>query len=113
MKKDPNYIAAVEKAIAEKYGKDTVQDFRNDWEEEKEKELINKTQEIEDEIDKLEDIKFKLGTKLHKVDSTILHIDDLNYEKGIKELDKNKIVLEKENFVISRKMGLLMSIIKM
>ena len=59
--------------------------------EEKEKELINKTQEIEDEIDKLEDIKFKLGTKLHKVDSTILHIDDLNYEKGKKELDKKQL----------------------
>ena len=36
MKKDYNYIAAVEKAIAEKYGKDTVQDFRSTWEEEKE-----------------------------------------------------------------------------
>jgi hypothetical protein len=30
MKKDPNYIAAVEKAITEKYGKNTVQDFRNE-----------------------------------------------------------------------------------
>ena len=39
-KKDPNYIAAVEKAIAEKYGKDTVQDFRNDWNEEKEQEYL-------------------------------------------------------------------------
>jgi DNA repair exonuclease SbcCD ATPase subunit len=53
-----------------------------------EKEFTTKTQELEDEIDKLEDIKFKLGTKLHTVDSTILHIDDLNYEKGKKELDK-------------------------
>ncbi len=40
MKKDPNYIAAVEKAITEKYGKNTVQDFRNEWEEEKEKEYL-------------------------------------------------------------------------
>jgi len=46
MKKDPNYIAAVEKAIAEKYGKDTVQDFRNDWEEEKEKEYLNQLKEM-------------------------------------------------------------------
>ena len=38
MKHDPNYIAAIEKAIAEKYGKDTVQDFRNEWQEDKEKE---------------------------------------------------------------------------
>ena len=31
------YVASVEKAIAEKYGKDTVQDFRSHWDEEKEK----------------------------------------------------------------------------
>ena len=36
MNKDYNYIAAVEKAIAEKYGKDTVQDFRSGWEPDKE-----------------------------------------------------------------------------
>jgi len=38
--KDYNYIAAVEKAISEKYGKDTVQDFRSEWVEEKEKEYL-------------------------------------------------------------------------
>ena len=37
-KHDLNYIAALEKAIAEKYGKDAVQDFRNTWEEDREKE---------------------------------------------------------------------------
>ena len=40
MKKDPNYVAAVEKAIAEKYGTETVQDFRSGWGEEKEKEYL-------------------------------------------------------------------------
>ena len=40
MKKDWDYIAAVEKAIAEKYGKDTVQDFRHAWEAGKEKEYL-------------------------------------------------------------------------
>ena len=39
-KKDPNYIAAVEKSIAEKYGKVTVQDFRSEWSPEKEKEYV-------------------------------------------------------------------------
>ena len=39
-KKDPNYLAAVEKAITEKYGKDTVQDFRNQWQEDKEKDYL-------------------------------------------------------------------------
>lgn len=45
MKKDPNYIAAVEKAITEKYGKDTVQDFRSDWNEAKEQEYLKQIKE--------------------------------------------------------------------
>jgi len=40
MNKDYNYIAAVEKAIAEKYGKETVQDFRSGWEEGKEESYL-------------------------------------------------------------------------
>lgn len=39
-KKDPNYIAAVEKAITEKYGKNTVQDFRHEWAEDKETDYL-------------------------------------------------------------------------
>lgn len=38
--KDYDYLASVEKAIAEKYGKDTVQDFRSSWEEDREKEYL-------------------------------------------------------------------------
>jgi len=40
-KKDFNYIASVEKAIAAKYGKDTVQDFRSDWQPTREKEYLS------------------------------------------------------------------------
>jgi hypothetical protein len=43
--KDFNYIASVEKAIADKYGKNTVQDFRNEWEEEKEHEYLRQLKE--------------------------------------------------------------------
>ena len=39
-KKDPNYIASVEKAIAEKYGKNAVQDFRHEWDDKKETEYL-------------------------------------------------------------------------
>tara|TARA_R110000824_G_scaffold79764_1_gene200872 strand:- start:779 stop:1192 length:414 start_codon:yes stop_codon:yes gene_type:complete len=42
---DPTYIAGIEKAVAEKYGKETVQDFRSQWEEEKEKEYLNQLDE--------------------------------------------------------------------
>jgi len=41
MKKvDPNHIAALEKAVADKYGKVAVQDFRNEWGPEKEEEYL-------------------------------------------------------------------------
>jgi len=51
-RKDPNYLAAVEKAIAEKYGKDTVQDFRNEWAEAKEKEYLNQLKDMRVKRDK-------------------------------------------------------------
>tara|TARA_R110002020_G_scaffold35088_1_gene106110 strand:- start:1213 stop:1587 length:375 start_codon:yes stop_codon:yes gene_type:complete len=41
MKKNYDYIASVEKAIAEKYGKDSVQDFRSSWDENKEKDYLD------------------------------------------------------------------------
>ena len=52
-RKDPNYLAAVEKAIAEKYGKDTVQDFRNEWAEDKEKDYLNQLKHMRVKKDKL------------------------------------------------------------
>ena len=44
-KKNYEQIAAVEKAIAEKYGKDTVQDFRSGWTPEKEKAYLKELEE--------------------------------------------------------------------
>jgi hypothetical protein len=43
--KDYNYVAAVEKAIAEKYGRNAAQDFRGDWHPDKEKEYLNQLKE--------------------------------------------------------------------
>jgi DNA repair exonuclease SbcCD ATPase subunit len=59
-KKDLNYLASVEKAIAEKYGKDTVQDFRNEWESEKEKKYLNQLKELKTKLDKLSATKQEL-----------------------------------------------------
>jgi hypothetical protein len=39
-KKNYDYIAAVEKAICEKYGKDAAQDFRSRWGPDREKEYL-------------------------------------------------------------------------
>ena len=45
-KKDPNYAIKVEKAIAEKYGQETVQHPRKDWTDEKEKEYLSQLKEL-------------------------------------------------------------------
>lgn len=38
--KDPDYIAKLEKAIAEKYGKETIAHPKSDWDDEKEQEYL-------------------------------------------------------------------------
>ena len=40
-KKDYDFVAAVEVAIAEKYGTEAVQDFRSEWNPDKEKEYLD------------------------------------------------------------------------
>jgi len=39
--KDPDYIAKLEKAIADKYGKETIAHPKADWDDEKEMEYLN------------------------------------------------------------------------
>jgi hypothetical protein len=45
MKKDYDRLAAIEKAISEKYGKLATQDFRSFWEPEKEEEYLKQLKE--------------------------------------------------------------------
>ena len=52
LKKDTNYIAAVERAITEKYGQNTAQDFRNEWADEKEKEYLRQLAELQGKRDR-------------------------------------------------------------
>ena len=61
MKKDLNYIAALEKAIAKKYGKEAIINPKSNWTEEKEKEyleqrteLIKREQKTNEKTEKLE-----------------------------------------------------------
>ena len=46
MKKDLDYIVKIEKAIAQKYGKETIQNPRSSWTEEKEKDYLEQIKEI-------------------------------------------------------------------
>ena len=44
-KKDPNYTVKVEKAIAKKYGEETIQHPKSNWTDEKEKEYLQQLKE--------------------------------------------------------------------
>ena len=45
-KKDPNYVAKVEYAIAEKYGDETIENPKANWNEEKEKEYLEQLKKV-------------------------------------------------------------------
>ena len=47
---DASYVAGLEKAVAEKYGKDAVQDFRTEWEEEKEKRYLQQLKDRQNSL---------------------------------------------------------------
>ena len=71
MKEDSNHIAKVEKAIAQKYGKETIQNPKANWDEEKEKEyleqlkkLSEKEQSIKEKSEKVETNGFFISKKL-------------------------------------------------
>ena len=46
MSKEPDKIAAVERAIAEKYGKETIQNPKGNWNEIKEKEYLEQSKQF-------------------------------------------------------------------
>ena len=46
MSEDPNKIAAIEKAITEKYGKETVQNPKGNWNDDKEKEYLEQSKQF-------------------------------------------------------------------
>ena len=75
-KKDLNYIASLEKAISEKYGKEAAQDFRSEWSKEKEEEYLSQLQEtntdspIKFEVIKQGDVLIKKRKKTTHCDRT-------------------------------------------
>jgi hypothetical protein len=75
-KLDPNKIVAIEQAIAKKYGEEAIQNPRNEWDEEKEKEYLKqmkemyaKTRQNEVSAQKIDINGFKVSKKLFNRDS--------------------------------------------
>jgi len=74
---DPNYIAKLEQAIAKKYGQETIQNPKGNWDEEKEKDyedqikkLSEKEQAIEEQDEMVEVDGVLLSKKLFTREST-------------------------------------------
>jgi len=70
-KRKPNNIAAIEKAIAEKYGSETIANPKSGWSEEKEKEYLEQLKELslkeqrqKEQTDKIEKDGFFVGKHL-------------------------------------------------
>ena len=73
---DPNYVAKVEKAISEKYGDETIQNPKGNWDEDKEKEYLKqmkafyaKTHKNDEWQEKVDINGIKISKKLFNRDS--------------------------------------------
>ena len=75
--KDLNRIAAVEKAISERYGEETVQNPRANWDEEKEKEYLSQMKEFYKKIDKNNTHQEKIEINGIKVSKKLLNRESL------------------------------------
>ena len=77
MSKDPNKIAAIEKAIAEKYGKETVQNPKGSWNENKEKEYLQQSKEFYKKQYKNEEWQEKVDVNGIKISKKLLNRESL------------------------------------
>jgi len=76
-KEDPNQIAAVEKAIAEKYGSETIQNPRGNWDETKEKEYLEQMKEFYQKTQLNEKWQEKIDVNGIKISKKLLNRESL------------------------------------
>jgi len=76
-KEDPNQIAAVEKAIAEKYGSETIQNPRGNWDETKEKEYLQQMKEFYQKTQQNDEWQEKIDVNGIKISKKLLNRESL------------------------------------
>ena len=76
-KKDLNYIAALEKAIAKKYGEGAIQNPKANWDEEKEKEYLSQMREFYKKTKKNEEWQEKIDINGIKVSKKLLNRESI------------------------------------
>jgi len=77
MSKNFDKKAAVEKAITERYGEDTIQNPRANWDDEKEKEYLEQMKEFYKKIKKNEESQEKIDINGIKVSKKLLNRESL------------------------------------
>ena len=75
MKKDIEYVAKVEKAIAQKYGEETIQNPKGNWTDEKEKEYLDQIKKISKKEQKCNEAKDKVEVSGFFVSKKLLNRD--------------------------------------
>ena len=89
--KDPNQIAAVEKAIAEKYGDEAVQNPRANWNEVKEKDYLEQMKLFYKKIKRNEEYEEKIDVNGVKVSEKLLNRESLKSCPVCESLPKTSI----------------------
>tara|TARA_R110000824_G_scaffold276358_1_gene464875 strand:- start:86 stop:490 length:405 start_codon:yes stop_codon:yes gene_type:complete len=78
MKKDPDKIAAIEKAISKKYGKEAIQNPKGNWNEEKEKEFTKQIKKFAEKHQRVERM------------SEMVEVDGIFISKKLLNRDSNR-----------------------
>ena len=72
-KKDQNYIANVEKAIAQKYGTDAIQNPKSNWTDEKEREYLSQLKKFSENERRQQDQEEKVETNGYFISKKLLN----------------------------------------
>ena len=72
-KKDQSYIANVEKAIAQKYGTETVQNPKSNWTDEKEREYLSQLKKFSENERRQQDQEEKVETNGYFISKKLLN----------------------------------------
>ena len=71
--KDPHYVVKLEKAIAEKYGKEAIQNPKSGWTPEKEKEYIEQVKKIQEKRNQKQEASEKVETNGFLINKKLLN----------------------------------------
>jgi len=71
--KDPNYVVKLEKAIADKYGEEAIQNPKYSWTPEKEKEYIEQVKKIKEKRNQKQDASEKVETNGFLINKKLLN----------------------------------------